>query len=186
MLANSNFTATEWKAILPDLFASTEFLLFPQYQNVAIENVVGGNNAIYSPVGDMAAMIEQVVADSFQYDPTYVRGNAQHSAFPYMSVGVASIGHQDNRDGKNKLQQWFPDYFFTNTGSVDFKRMTANTQSWVMMIVDMLRIARDLTTGSTVPIGYSRSIRGNRLYLVKSFNNVQFMVASPVSMAVIQ
>lgn len=179
LLANSSYTVAEWKTVLPDLFARTEFMLFPQYDRVAIENIVGGNNAIYSPILDVAPVIEKMVADSYQYNPAHIRANAQFGAYPYMSIGVGSIGHNENREGKFKLDQWFPDYFFTNTGSPDFNRMSKKTQGWVLMITEMFRIARDLTTGSTVPNGYSRTTRGNKLFLAKSYDNVQYLVASP-------
>lgn len=181
LLANSTHTRDEWKNILPDLFLRTEFLMFPQWANMAIENVVGGQNGIYSPVSNLTAVLAAMTADSFEYLPADVAANAEIFAFPYMSVAIGAVGNVDNRDGKMKITDWFPDFFFTNNTSPDFNRMSLVTQGWVLMIAAMLPIARDMTTASTVPIGYSRVTRGTKLFLAKSYNDVQFLVASPAT-----
>lgn len=181
LLDNSNYTRDQWKNILPDLFLRTEFLIFPQWNQMAIENVVGGNNGVYSPVINMTDAMDDLVNDSYGYTEGYVRSNGQCMAFPYMSIGLTTIGNVENRDNKKKITDWFPDYFFTNNTSPDFNRMSLLTQHWVLMIAAMLPIARDMTSASTVPIGYSRVFRGNKMYLAKSYDNVQYLVAAPGS-----
>lgn len=171
----------QWKQILPDLFLRSEFMLFPQWDRIAIPNVVGGPNATNSPILDAIPVISKMQQDLPDYDPTYISNNAQTFTFPFQSVGVTSIGNTENRGGQNKLSILFPDYFFTNSTSADFNRMTPYTQNWVLMIAAMMLIARDMTTGSTIPLGYSRVTRGSRLYLVKSYDNIQYFVAAPAN-----
>lgn len=181
LLANSTHTRDQWKQILPDLFLRTEFYVFPGWDKMAIEHVMGGINGVFSPVANPTDVLTQMVADSFEYTEAHVRANAQTTAFPYMSVSIGLIGNVENRQGKVKFTDWFPDYFFTNNTSADFNRMSAATQAWVLMMAAMLAIARDMTTASTIPNGYSRVIRGNRMFLAKSQNNVQYLVAAPGS-----
>ncbi|BCM95095.1 putative virion stractural protein [Burkholderia phage FLC6] len=176
LLTNSTQTRDQWKAILPDLFLRTEVMLFPQWGSFAIENVVGGNNGIYSPIQLLSSILTQITNDATGYDPTFVQNNAQIFTFPYMSIAIGSCGNAENRDGKTKLSDWFPDYFFTPNTSADFNRMSLDTQGWFQMMMAMLPIARDMTSGSTVPNGYTRVIRGTKMYLAKSYDDVQFLV----------
>lgn len=176
LINNSTQTRDQWKAILPDLFLRTEVMLFPQWGSMAIENVVGGNNGIYSPIQLLQTVLTQVQNDATGYDPTFVQGNAQIWTFPYMSISIASVGNAENRDGKTKVSDWFPDYFFTPNTSADFNRMSLDTQGWFNMLMAMLPIARDMTSGSTIPNGYTRVVRGTKMYLAKSYDDVQFLI----------
>lgn len=179
LLANSHHTRDEWKQILPELFQRREFLVYPQWNSIAIENTEGGSNAVYSPVIMPLEVVEQMVLDSFEYSPAHVRTYAQTMAFPYMSIALGTIGHVENQAAALKITQLFEDYFFTNTTSLDFKRMSAKTQGWVLQLHNMVRIARDLSSSSTIPVGYSRVTRGNKLFVSKSYDGVQYLVASP-------
>lgn len=181
LLKNSTHTRDEWKNILPELFQRREFLMYPQYK-MAIENILGGVNGIYSPtvaLGGAGSLVEQMVTDSFQYPAAHVRANAEAAPFSYMSIAVGMIGHIENEGIQAKMSTLFPDYFYANNLDIDFKRMSQNTQDWVLMILNMIRIARDMSTSSTVPPGYSRAIRGTKVFLSKTFDNIQYLVAAP-------
>lgn len=179
LLANSTQTRDQWKQILPELFLRTEFLMFPQWNRMAVEHVVGGVNGIYSPIVDLTALLTRMRTDSYQYTTAHVNAYAQALTFPYMSVAVGSIGHIENRDGKFRLTDWFPDYLYANSLQADFNRMSKVTRDWVLMIAAMMPIARDMTSSSTVPMGYARVRRGNKLFVSKSYQDIQFLVASP-------
>jgi hypothetical protein len=181
LLKNSNHTRDQWKNILPDLFMRSEFMIFPKWDQMAIEHVAGSNNGVFSPVVDLTKAITDLVNESVEFPEAHVRANGQILTFPYMSISMTAIGHEENRDGKLKLTDWFPDYFFTNNTSPDFNRMSLVTQQWVLMLSEMIMIARTLTMASTVPQGFSRVVRGKRLFLAKSYNAMQYLVAAPGS-----
>lgn len=179
LLTNSTYTRDQWKNILPDLFMRTEFMIFPQWERMAVAHVVGSNNGVYSPVVDLTAIMNKLVTEAVEYDEAHIRTNGQAFTFPYMSVAATAIGHIENRDSKLKLTDWYPDYFFASNTNADFNRMSLATQEWVLMLMEMLQIARDLTTSSTIPQGFSRVKRGTRLFLAKSHKSVQYLVAAP-------
>lgn len=181
LLANSAYTRDQWKNILPDLFLRSEFMAFPKWDRMAIENVAGSVNGIYSPFINMTDDMSLLVTEATGYTEAHVRAKAQSFVFPYMSVGLTVIGHEENRDGKSQLTDWFPDYFVVNNTSPDFNRMSLVTQQWALVFAEMLQIARDLTSSSTVPVGYSRVVRGNRLFLSRNYNAMQYLVAAPGS-----
>lgn len=181
LLANSDFTRDQWKNILPDLFRRSEFVAFPKWDRMAVENIAGTVNGIFSPIMNMSEDLNALVADTavMEYTETHVRANGQAFDFPYMSVAITMIGHIENRDDKVKITDWFPDYFFVNNTNPDFNRMSLVTQQWFLMFAEMIQIARDLTTSSSVPLGYSRVKRGNHLFLSRNYNAMQYLVAAP-------
>lgn len=179
LLTGSAYTRDQWKNILPEIFRRSEFMLFPDWNKMAIEHVVGSVNGIYSPVVDLTTIINRLITNAFEYDEAHIRLNAQAFTFPYMSVSISCIGHIENREDKVKITDWFPDYFMTNSTSADFSRMTPLTQEWVLTLAAMMPIARDMTNSSSIPLGYSRVIRGNVMFLSKNLNNMQYLLASP-------
>ena len=98
-----------------------------------------------------------------------------------MSISLSMIGHPENRDGKKQITDWFPDYFFTGINTADFSRMSVTTREWVLMMHQLIIYARTLTSTSTVPQGYTRVVRGNRLFLSKSHKAMQYLVMAPVN-----
>lgn len=176
LLDGSAYTRDQWKEILPDLFRRTEFLIFPQYDKIAIENLANALG-VFSPVLNPQEAIDQLVRDSFEYDANYVKQNASVFAFPYQSVGLHVIGNVENRDDKTQITDWYPDYFFTSITSYDFGRMSETTREWVKHIHGLIDIASKLTTSQSVPQGYSRVTRGTISYLARSFQEVNWLVA---------
>lgn len=179
LLENSDYTREQWKNILPELFLRSEFMAFPKWDRMAVENVAGSVNGVYSPFINLTADTNLLVAEATGYPEAHVRANGQSFVFPYMSVALTMIGHDENRDGKVKITDWFPDYFVVNNTNPDFNRMSLVTQQWALMFAEMLQIARDLTTSSTVPQGFTRVVRGNRLFLTRNYNAMQYLVAAP-------
>jgi len=185
LIDNSSYNHDQWKNILPELFMRTEFMLFPQWSNIAIENIQDVNNRIYSPVADITKILNEIKADAWaggiKYNNNYINANAQTIPLPYMSIVCGIIGHEENREGKKKITDWYKDYFFVNTASADFNKMALTTQQWVIFITQLIMLARDITAYSTVPYGYSRVVRNNKVYLSKSYNDIQFLVKSTVT-----
>lgn len=182
LLKNSNYTRDQWKNILPDLFLRSEFMIVPCWDKIAIENVVGSTNGVFSPIVDLEIDQNTIVNAGLYagYTEWHCRAYSQALPYPFMSITLLAIGHIENRNEVYKLSQMYPDYFFTNNSSMDFDRMSKNTQEWVLMMSELIMAARFITTTSTVPQGYSRVIRGNRIYLVKNHKQMQYLVASPV------
>lgn len=177
LLDGSAYTRDQWKEILPDLFRRTEFLIFPQWDSVAIENLAGQGLGYYSPILNMAAALDKLVLDSgADYDDAYVRSTGQGFAFPYQSIALLSIGNVENRDDKTSIRDWFPDFFFTGITSFDFDRMSDETKEWVRTINTMLIMAEKLRPGESLPAGYSRTIINGKTFLAKNYLNVNWKV----------
>lgn len=177
ILAQSTHTREEWLAILPDLFKRTEFILTPIWDTYAIpdrEQVTG----IYSPIGliSRAASLARQTAEG--YLPYHVDQYAQTFGLTYKSLGCVSVGGPENRDDKFLLSDIFPDYIAVGTGDNDYSRMVKHTTDWLYMLAEMLIVAEDMTEFSDVPRGMSRLVRGNTMYVAKSYDKIQYLVVA--------
>ena len=59
-----------------------------------------------------------------------------------------------------------------------FPRLSEKTQEWIRLFVELLRIAETMDTYTEVPPNFSRVVRNNMTYTVKTFDGMQYMVAT--------
>jgi hypothetical protein len=102
---------------------------------------------------------------------------------PYKSLSIMTVGGPDNRSELFEIIQLFPDYISVGTNSTDFNRMAQTTKDWLNMIADMLPVAEAMSAFSSIPLGMSRTTRDGVLYLVKSFNNINYLIAAKSNFA---
>ncbi len=177
ILTHSTRTRDQWKAILPDVFRRTEFTILPMWDQYAIPNrtVEAG---IYSSIANLQhalAFIKQVATG---YPEAHINANAAVVAHPYKALQFLVVGSADNRDDLFELVDVFPDYIPVASTSLDFNRMSQNTQSWALLLMSMLLEAEHMGEYTSVPVGMTRLHRGGRLFLVKSFGNINYLVAA--------
>jgi hypothetical protein len=176
ILANSTQTRAQWMQILPDIFKRTEFVLVPRWDRYAIPNLTL-QAGIYSPVSELTesiAFLKQMVP---AYTPAHINNNGQVFVNPYKSIAILAIGSIENRGSAYKLTDQFPDYIAVSSTSPDFSRMELLTQNWVRILMDMLIAAEMLTMFSDVPPGMTKIVRDDVLFLVKSYDNVNYLMA---------
>lgn len=186
ILANSTHSQSEWAAIFPDLFNTTEFIITPMWDQYAVPNLTL-EAGVYSPVvGCTAAQtIAYQTAVGPSYTQAYVSANVDAVASAYKSMVFLSIGSPTNRNGENKLIKVFPDYMAVNTSSPDFNRMQPNTQSWILLLNKLFMTAESMTQYSDLPAGVTRLIRGSMMYAVANYENIDYLVVSKTSLETI-
>lgn len=175
VLENSTRTRDQWIKILPDLFKRTEVIVVPIWSEYAIPDRTL-EKGIYSPIMNLNAVAEVVKAAAVGYSDYHVSENVTVLGHPFKSLAIGSIGGPENRDDKYSLRDFFPDFISVPTHSVDFNRMSEKTQEWAYLLSEMLIIAEDMTRFSDVPLGMTRLFREGVMYLVKNFDNVQYLV----------
>lgn len=177
ILANSSHTRQEWTVIFPDIFKRTEFIIAPHWHKYGIPNMTL-QQGIYSPLSRPTEVLEYIKQIAVDYDDTHVDENAVVMGHPYRSLAVSVIGSSENRDDLFGIDQVFEDYINVSTSSTDFNRMDPVTQAWVLMIAEMIVIAETMSEFSTVPQGMMKMRRGDLWYVVKTYQNIQYLVAS--------
>jgi hypothetical protein len=177
ILAHSSHNRTEWTVIFPDIFKRTEFVIVPHWHKYGIPNMTL-QQGIYSPMSrpvNALAFIKQIVVG---YNSAHIDANAVVLGHPYRSLAVSAIGSAENRDDLFGIDEVFTDYINVTTSSIEFNRMNPETQAWVLMLSEMIIVAETMTEFSTVPQGMMKMQRSEIWYVVKTYQNIQYLVAS--------
>ena len=176
ILDNSTHTQSEWETILPDIFRRTEFTLVPMWDQFAIPDR-SQQRGINSPVANLSranAMISQVAS----YGANHINSNACVQTVPYKCIALVSCGSSNNRNGAFQIVDVFPDILSVPSQSVDFNRMAVATQDFLLLLVSMLKNAETLTQFGSVPAGMTKLVRNSILYLVASYDNISYLMAT--------
>lgn len=184
ILANSQHTADQWKAIFPDIFAATEFILTPMWSQVAIPNQTLAAG-MYSPTVNaaQAANLAVETANGEGYDASFVQNTVNVIPVPFKSMSLLAIGSQSNRGGVYEFVHRWPDYIDVSSTSLDFDRMSASTQGFAVLLEQMLNVAEAMTLSTDIPVGMSRVQRNDThgdpvLYLTANYEMVDYLVVA--------
>lgn len=184
ILKNSSHTREEWAVLFPDIFTSTEFIVTPLWSQYAVENMTV-QAGVYSPLVNLqqALLVSRTSAIGTGYSQEHIDRNTTVTGIPFKSIAMTICGGPENRNGKSRFEDYFADYMNVSSTSSDFGRMSQLTQGLVLLLEQMLSIAEDMTEYSDIPNEMTRLTRTasdsrSFLYLVKSYNNIQFLVAA--------
>lgn len=180
ILSNSAYGRDKWIVIFPDIFKRTEFIGVPMWQREAIPNRPS-TPGIYSPIVDYVkdrALVKKIIP---AYSGAHIDANVQAIGVNYKSLLIPFIGNIENRDGLYRFGDVFPDYINVAMESEDFNRMSDATAAWVQKIMPLVILAETASDYSTLPVGTTRLKRDGILYLVRSYNNVQYLIATKAS-----
>jgi hypothetical protein len=177
IISNSTHTREEWILLMPDLFRRTEFILFPIWNQYAIPNrqIEAG---IYSPITNLKRAITLIKQVVLNYPGTHIDDHVSIMGTPYKSLHMLTIGSVDNRNDIFELIDIFPDYIQEFSTSIDFNRMSQSTQAWVNLLAQMIITAETMGRFSSVPLGMTKVMRNDVLYLVKRYGNINYLMVA--------
>lgn len=177
ILANSNYSRTQWQAILPDLFKQTEFTMLPRWDKYAIPNMTL-KAGMYSPLVNAGEAITFAKAKINNYPQLHIEQKTTVLSNPFKSLQLVVVGGNDNINSKFLLSDFFPDYISENTDSVDFSRMSVSTQNFCLMLNELLIEAERATDYSDIPLTMRKVTRNGILYISQYYENVLYLVAA--------
>ena len=180
ILANSTHTEAEWKTIFPDIFKRTEFLFFPRWHNYAIPNLVL-QSGIYSPVTYSTKEVTYLKSILSDYTALFVEQHASVMPHPYKCLALDVIGGFENRENLFDITQIYPDILNVSTTSVDYNRMSADTQGLLSRLTEMILIAESLTYYSDIPVGYRKVERYGVMFVSTRYMNIELLVSSKLT-----
>lgn len=175
--ANSAYDTSSWKKILPSLYTSTEFMIFPRWKNYAIQELVGTQGAYASPVkpAKELAYLKTVLSSM---PATYIDDHATVLPTNYRSVELLVVPGASNGASMRDISDLFSDLMNVPTTDPLFNEMRTATRTWVTSILEMLIKAETATAQSPMPAGMSLVVRDNVLYVSKSISGVAYLVAA--------
>lgn len=180
ILNNSTHTEAEWKVIFPDIFKRTEFLFLPRWHNYAIPNLVL-QSGIYSPVTYATKEVNYLKGVLTDYTALFIEQHASAMPHPYKCIALDVIGGYENREGLYDITQVYPDILNVSTTSVDYNRMTADTQGLLSRLSEMILIAENLTYYSDIPVGYRKIERYGIMFISTRYMNIELLVSSKLT-----
>jgi hypothetical protein len=183
ILENTTHTELEWRAIFPDIFRRTEFLFFPRWHNYAIPNMVL-QSGIYSPVvyaTKEITYLKSILTPTTGYSDAFVTAHASIMPHPYKCLALDVIGGYENRENLFDITDIYPDILNVSTTSVDYNRMTAETQGLLTRLTEMILIAETLTYYSDIPVGYRKVERYGITFITTRYMNIELLVSSKLS-----
>lgn len=175
LVKNTGQPEDVWEEIFPELFKRTEFILLPQWQNIAIPNMAT-TTSIYSPFVGLKAGIDYAKEKIDFYTADWIENNSMSWPVTYKAVSIVSVDGQSNADDQLHLRNVYPDYIPIPSTDPDFQRMTVLTQNWVHFIIRIVAAAETVTGTSTLPQGIRRRKRGNLWWLAGTYNGANFLV----------
>lgn len=182
VLANSAHTRDEWAEIFPDLFTSTEFIITPMWDSMAVPKETR-QNGIYSGIlGVQEAMsLCHSACQGVKYTNVHIDNVLCAVPSQFRSLMLAIVGGPENRDNVNMFNMRYPDYINVPTTHVDFMQMTEETRGFVMMLAAMVMYAEAMTPTTGVPHGYNRIIRNGVVYVAASYKKFLYLVTTKYS-----
>ena len=177
ILNNSTHPYEDWLDIFPDIFRTTEFVITPMWNRYAIPNMTL-TAGVYSPMVNFNQDIDDYLLTVLNYDEAHVRLHTMSGVLTYKSLSFYVVGSPDNRNNQFDFDDVFPDYIAVDTNSLDFGKMSAKTQGWVLFINEMIQIAESMTESSSIPFTCTRVTRNGVLYLASSYDDIQYLITS--------
>lgn len=178
ILAHSTHSRAEWTVIFPDIFKRTEFILVPLWNQYAIPNKET-QAGLYSQVVNLAEAMT-LFKNTVDYPDNQLDAFASVMGHAYKGLAILAVGSPDNRDSKFRLKDIFPDYLPVSTTSLDFNRMSQPTRDWMLILQELLLWGEEMTEYSSIPTaaGYTKTKRDGVLYIVKNYQNINYLVAA--------
>lgn len=176
----------KWPNIYPELYSETEFAVIPTWDILAVQPQ-GSDIGLYSstiPLQKLFDNAKKMTPPGFNSTSdvnVHIMNNAEATSVFFRAMQVATIGNPNNTGQTYRLRQVFPDYTHEPTGSVDFDRMKKTTQDFVLRLNNAIGIARTMNANNRLPDGFTRIIRGNKMYVTFVDSGFMWMVISRMS-----
>ena len=175
--ANTTRTEEAWKAVLPDIYLSTQFYIFPKWMNMSISETqleVGQ----YSPIVNLRKEINYVKSFFTLANATHIETYLTVMPFQIKSISASFVSGPDNRDSIFSIRDVFPDYLNVPTTEVLWDMQSTKTKEWILQMGLALLSAEIVNTFDAVPTGMRKVTRNNILYVVFKYDNIEYLVAS--------
>ena len=168
-------TLEEWRQAIPDLFMTTEFLMYPMWthQAIADRTVQAG---IYSPFGSVKKSLDDLIEFYNDIDSTHIEENLQSLNIPYRSLTMYSLSSVDNLNNLFKLTDAYSDLISVGTSSPDFARMSKKTQEFAIVLEEMIIIAENEKQYAELPSHTRRSQRYGKTWITRNHDGIQFLI----------
>ena len=174
---NSTRNENDWRALIPDIYLSTEFYIFPRWSNMSISEreLQAGQ---YSPIVNLKRELNYLKTFMTNLTSTHIETFLAVMPFQFKSVVAIVISGKDNRDNIFNIKDVFPDYLNVPTTEVLFELQSTKTKEWIILMGYALVAAETIGTFDSVPLGMRKVFRNNILYVTFKYDNIEYLVST--------
>lgn len=183
---STHSTLTVWSSIYPTLYAENDYCIIPMWNDIASPEA-SLDPALYRSsvrVGKLIPVATNLIPATYSQSVSivsFLNSNLFIGVAVYRSLSFLAVGNPNNSGGLYNFGNKYPDYMALPTTHADFVRMSTITQNFVIALNDALDKARTLTAISSVPVGYTRSIRNGKVYLSFDYLGITYLILAAVS-----
>lgn len=171
---------SQWRAIFPEIYIATEFLLFPRWMNYGIPQMILQAGA-YSEVITLNKELNYLTSVLTDYDPAFILSTACALPTMYKSLVLLAVPNEDNAVADQQLLNIFPDLINVPTSDTSYNLMSSKTRSWLSILTSMLIVAESATVQSALPAGMSLAVRDTVLFVAQEYAGITYLVATKAS-----
>jgi len=180
ILANSSYPIEIWEERIPDLFKTIEFTIVPFWSQYSVPNQ-SLEAGLFSPLMRYRDVFETLRTHMPLYSGTHVQYYGDITTYLYKSIAFGVCGGPENRNELFDIRSFFPDYATLSTTSIDFNRLSPETRGFVHRLAELLLHAESVGEFTLLPAGYSKMWRENKMFVVTTYQNIQFYTLSKMS-----
>lgn len=177
--ANSDYD--KWDEIYPDLYSENEFIIIPDWKNLALPA-----NALKVGLYGSMTKVEELKQNVIRFLPSgynktesgvnHVNQNLLAGSAYYRTLMFGAIGNPNNRNDTFDLKTLYPDYMAVDPQDPDFVRMSTKTQEWTLELNKALNLAFEYLPTSILDSQYTRLIRRGVHYLAFVYDGYTYAV----------
>lgn len=180
IVSNSQYAASNWRPIFPDLYTATEFYIIPRWSNIAIPGLTL-QSGVYSSLVSPYKELQYVKGIFSAMGSAFIQDNLMLLPSNYKSLELLAIGDAGNQTTELNIATLFPDLINLPFTDTLFSMMSSNTRAWLTKLEQMILVAETATADTALPAGMSRAIRSNILFIVQEHNGINYLVSTKAS-----
>lgn len=182
ILANSNYTRSEWVKVFPEIFTSTEFTFLPMWENTTGKELTNRGSS-YSPIFPYEQFKEKAQwffetvelkdsVDINNLDGRYLDFIPVH----YKSLASVLVSGEANPEDKRIFKELYPDYSMIPVGSGELSRVDPVTSEFIHKLVTAISYAESLYGFDIIDNNYSILKQNNVAFFVFEHLNIEYRV----------
>lgn len=174
ILTKSSSGEAAWKAVMPDIFLITRFLIQPNWASMAMPGR-GSKPTIYRPMQKLSEVQDLVRG----YDLTELglkEDQIEVVNHPYRSLPLIVLSGKDNKNGATSLSELYPDYIAAESTHEDYNRQAQNTILFSNLLYDLILSAEEFTIGKALKTGLRALEWGGKTCVSGKLKNIEYIM----------
>lgn len=180
---NSPRSRDQWKAIFPDIYYSTKFIVNPLWSDYSINNMIVGSSGVFKNNFTITTMLSRAAALFTDYSTADIAAKLHYMPMPFKSIGLLTMPGADNSVTRQFLDSVYTDIINVSTVSADFNRMSTKTQNMLLKLGLALTYAENFNSSTVLPSGLYRVNRLGVVCIGFNADAVEFIVTPKPSVA---